>query len=103
MEPGMSTLLWSRAKENPGPGLALASLNLVVALFLMGLSLLLGGTISLLAGLHAFVDREPRAGAACCQTAPLRMTQYMPSTSGRTAGERSWIAPKGLQRGSRAL
>ena len=29
--------------------------------------------------------------------------QYMPSTSGRTAGERSWIAPKGLQRGSRAL
>jgi hypothetical protein len=29
--------------------------------------------------------------------------QCMPSTSGRTAGERSWIAPKGLQRGSRAL
>lgn len=100
----MSTLLWSLAKENPGPGLALASLNLVVALFLVGLSLLLGGTISLLAVLHAFVDREPRAGATCCQTAALHMTQYMPSTaSGRTAGERSWIAPKGLQRGSRAL
>ena len=29
--------------------------------------------------------------------------QYMPSTSGRTADERSWIASKGLQRGSRAL
>jgi hypothetical protein len=69
----MSTLLWSLAKENPWPGLALASLNLVVALPLVGLSLLLGVTISLLAGLHAF------------------------------AGERSWIAPKGLQRGSRAL
>ena len=54
----MSTLLWSVAKENPGPGLALAFLNLVVALFLVGLSLLLGVTISLLAGLHAFVDRE---------------------------------------------
>ena len=54
----MSTLLSSLAKENPGPGLALASVNLVVALFLVGLSLLLGVTISLLAGLHAFVDRE---------------------------------------------
>ncbi len=38
----MSTLLWSLAKENPWPGLALASLNLVVALSLVGLSLLLG-------------------------------------------------------------
>ncbi len=54
----MSTLLWSLAKGNPWPGLALASLNLVVALALVGLSLLLGVTISLLAGLHAFVDRE---------------------------------------------
>ena len=54
----MSTLLWSLAKENPWPGLALASLNLVVALSLVGLSLLLGVTISLLAWLHAFVDRE---------------------------------------------
>ncbi|KRR11587.1 hypothetical protein [Bradyrhizobium valentinum] len=54
----MSTLLWSLAKENPWPGLALASLNLVVALTLVGLSLLLGVTISLLAGLCAFVDRE---------------------------------------------
>ena len=54
----MSTLLWSLAKENPWPGLALASLNLVVGLALVGLSLLLGVTISLLAGLHAFVDRK---------------------------------------------
>jgi hypothetical protein len=54
----MSTLLWSLAKENPWPGLALASLNLVVALSLVGLSLLLGVTISLLAWLHALIDRE---------------------------------------------
>ena len=54
----MSTLLWSLAKENPWPGLAVASLNLVVALALIGMSLLLGVAISLLAGLHAFVDRE---------------------------------------------
>ena len=54
----MSTLLWSLAKETPWPGLAVASLNLVVALALVGLSLLLGVAISLLAGLHAFVDRE---------------------------------------------
>jgi ABC-type dipeptide/oligopeptide/nickel transport system permease subunit len=37
--------------------LAVASLNLFVALALVGLSLLLGVAISLLAGLHAFVDR----------------------------------------------
>jgi hypothetical protein len=55
----MSTLLWSLAKENPWPGLAVASLNLIVALVLVGLSLLLGVAISLLAGLHAFLDREP--------------------------------------------
>ena len=41
----MSTLLLSLARENPWPGLALASLNLVVALSLVGLSLLLGVTI----------------------------------------------------------
>jgi hypothetical protein len=54
----MSTFLLSLAKENPLPGLAVASLNLVVALALVGLSLLLGVAISLLAGLHAFGDRE---------------------------------------------
>jgi hypothetical protein len=54
----MSIVLWSLAKENPWPGLALASQNVVVALSLVGLSLLLGVTISLLAGLRAFVDRD---------------------------------------------
>ena len=49
----MSTLLLSLAKENPWPRLAVASLNLIVALSLVGLSLLLGVTISLLAWLHA--------------------------------------------------
>ena len=34
------------------------TLNLIVGLALVGLSLLLGVTISLLAGLHAFVDRK---------------------------------------------
>ena len=54
----MSTLLLSLARENPWPGLALASLNLVVALSLVGLSLLLSISISLLAWLHALIDRE---------------------------------------------
>jgi hypothetical protein len=54
----MSTLLLSLATENPWPGLAGASLNLVVALSLVGLSLLLGITISLLAWLHGLVDPE---------------------------------------------
>jgi hypothetical protein len=54
----MSTLLLSLARENPFPGLAVASLNLIVALSLVGVSLLLGITISLLAWLHALVDRE---------------------------------------------
>ena len=75
----MSTLLWSLAKEHPWPGLALASLNLVVALSLVGLSVLLGLTISLVAWLHALVDRE---------AVPIKLRD-----------ERR----KGLQRGSRAL
>ncbi len=54
----MSTLLLSLARENPFPGLAVASLNLVVALSLVGLSLLLGITISLLAWLQGLVDPE---------------------------------------------
>jgi hypothetical protein len=54
----MSTLLLSFARENPWPALALASLNLVVGLFLVAVSLLLGMTISLLAWLHALVGRE---------------------------------------------
>jgi hypothetical protein len=54
----MSILLWSLAKENAWPGLALASLNLVLALSLVGLSLLVGVTTSLRAWLHALVDQE---------------------------------------------
>jgi hypothetical protein len=53
----MSTLFFLLGRENPWPGLVAASLNLIVALSLVGLSLLLGVTISLLAWLHAFVDR----------------------------------------------
>ena len=54
----MSTLLLSLARENPFPGLAVASLNLIVALSLVGVSLLLGITISLLVLLRALVRRE---------------------------------------------
>ena len=57
----MSTWLLSLARENPWPALAVASLNLIVALFLVGVSLLLGISISLLAWVHALVDREPPA------------------------------------------
>lgn len=57
----MSTLLFWLARENPWPGLAVASLNLVVGLFLVGLSLLLGVTISLLAWMHALADCPPSA------------------------------------------
>ena len=55
----MSTLLLSPLRENPLPGLAVASLNLVVALSLVGLSLSLGIAISLLAWVQAFANREP--------------------------------------------
>ena len=75
----MSTLLWSLAKENPWPGLAVASLNLIVGLALVGLSLLLSVTISLLAWLHVLVDRA---------AVPIK----------RRAERQKW-----LQRGSRAL
>ncbi len=48
-------------RENPLPGLALASLNVVVALSLVGLSLLLGATLSLLTWAHAVAERKPAA------------------------------------------
>lgn len=54
----MSTLLLSLAKENPCPALALASVNLAVALSLMGVGLILGITISLVAWIHALLDRD---------------------------------------------
>lgn len=54
----MSSLLFALARENPWPGVALASLNLIVALSLVGVSLLLGITISALAWVHALAERE---------------------------------------------
>ena len=55
----MSSLLLALARENPWPGIAVASLNLIVALSLVGVSLLLGITISGLAWVHGLADREP--------------------------------------------
>ncbi|MDA9503830.1 hypothetical protein XI09_03200 [Bradyrhizobium sp. CCBAU 11386] len=55
----MSSLLLALARENPWPGIAVASLNLIVAVSLVGVSLLLGLTISVLAWVHALAEREP--------------------------------------------
>lgn len=54
----MSALLLSLAKENPWPALALASLNLVAALSLVGVGLIFGVTVSLVAWIHALLDGE---------------------------------------------
>ena len=54
----MSTQPLALWRENPLPGLAVAAINLVVALSLVSLSLSLGIAISLLAWLHALVDRK---------------------------------------------
>ena len=55
----MSSLLLALLRENPWPGIAVASLNLIVALSLVGVSLLLGLTISVLAWVHALAERAP--------------------------------------------
>lgn len=60
----MSSLLLALARENPLPGIAIASLNLVVALSLVGVSLLLGLTVALLAWAHALADCKPVRHAA---------------------------------------
>lgn len=52
----MSTLL---LRENPLPGLAVASFNLLVAVSLVGVSLTLTAAISLLAWIYALAHREP--------------------------------------------
>ena len=54
----MSSLFLALTRENPWPGIAVASLNLIVAVSLVGVSLLLGVTISVLAWAHALADRE---------------------------------------------
>ena len=60
----MSSLLLALLRENPWPGIAVASLNLIVALSLVGVSLLLGLTISVLALVHTLADRAPARHAA---------------------------------------
>ena len=57
----MSTHLFFGGGENPDPGLAVACLNLIVALALVCVSLLLGVTISLLAWLHALATGDARS------------------------------------------
>jgi len=52
----MSTVLFFLCRANPGPGLAIAGLNLVVAVALVCVSLLLGIAV-LLAWLHSFGER----------------------------------------------
>lgn len=85
----MSALLLSPARENPWPALALASLNLVVALTVVGTGLVLGVTVSLLAWLHALVDRDavpagPRIGnAAARRPRPASLLAAAPPASSR--------------------
>ncbi|MDA9430217.1 hypothetical protein [Bradyrhizobium sp. CCBAU 51627] len=55
----MSTLLFALMRENPLPGLAAASLNVIVAMCLVALSLLLGITIAMIAWAHSLATREP--------------------------------------------
>ena len=55
----MSSLFLALVRENPWPGIAVAALNLMVALSLVGVSLLLGVAISVLAWVHALADRAP--------------------------------------------
>lgn len=55
----MSTVLFALMRENPLPGLAAASLNVLVALCLVALSLLLGITIATIAWVHSLAPRRP--------------------------------------------
>ncbi|RXG90416.1 hypothetical protein [Bradyrhizobium zhanjiangense] len=55
----MSTLLFALMRENPLPGLAAASLNVIVALCLVALSVLLGITIAMIAWAHTLAARQP--------------------------------------------
>lgn len=58
----MSTVLFALMRENPLPGLAAASLNIVVAMCLVALSLLLGITIAMIASAHSLATRDPAPG-----------------------------------------
>ncbi|MBC9883097.1 hypothetical protein G8O24_38045 [Bradyrhizobium sp. INPA01-394B] len=55
----MSSMLFALMRENPIPGLAVASINVVVALCLVALSLLLGITIAMIAWAHSLGARRP--------------------------------------------
>ena len=81
----MSSLLLTLASENPWPGIALASLNFMVALSLVGMSLLLTVTIGALAWLHDLADLEP-APLRCGEPTGLRM----PSTTLGCTPRQSW-------------
>lgn len=54
----MSSLLFALMRENPLPGLAAASLNVVIACCLVTLSLLLGITIAMIAWAHSLAERR---------------------------------------------
>ncbi|WP_025032223.1 hypothetical protein [Bradyrhizobium sp. DOA9] len=54
----MSTLLFALMRENPLPGLAAASLNVIVALCLVTLSVLLGITIAIIAWAQTLAARQ---------------------------------------------
>ncbi|WGD54633.1 hypothetical protein QA641_12375 [Bradyrhizobium sp. CB1650] len=58
----MSTLLFALMRENPLPGFAAASLNVIVAMCLVALSLLLGITIAMIAWAHKLATRGPNTG-----------------------------------------
>lgn len=60
----MSSLFLALARENPWPGIAVASLNLIAAFSLVGVSLPLGVMISVLAWVHALANRKPAPHAA---------------------------------------
>jgi hypothetical protein len=55
----MSSLLFALMRENPLPGLAAASLNVIVALCLVALSLLLAITIAMIAWAYSLSERQP--------------------------------------------
>ena len=57
----MSMHLFFGVGENPGPGLALGCLNLIFALAIVGVSLLLGVAVSLLAWLHELATGDARS------------------------------------------
>ena len=68
----MSTVLFLLCRANPGPGLAIAGLNLVAALALVVVSLLLGSAV-LLASLQSLGARVVHfAGAAPWKPMPFR-------------------------------